>query len=84
MNGFCLFLDKLIIALNAFASLQRYKIIKKCTKTSKKGVFWKAVLIHDRGKKYIDKSRNKQDTSSWKTNCPFNIITVLEEKDWTY
>ncbi len=84
LNRFYPSLDELIIALNAFASLQGYAIVKRRTKTSKKGVLRKAVLMCDRGKEHIDKSRGKRDTSSRKTNCPFDMIAVLEEEGWTY
>lgn len=59
LNRFYLFFNKLIIALNTFASLQRYVIIKKRTKTSKKGVFRKTILMCDRGKEYMNKSGGK-------------------------
>lgn len=84
LNGFYPSLDELIIALNTFASLQGYAVVKRRTKTSKKGVLQKALLMCDRGKEHIDKSRGKRDTSSRKTNCPFDMIAVLEEEGWTY
>lgn len=44
----------------------------------------KAVLIYDRSKEHIDKNRGKRNTTSWKTNCLFNTIAILEEKRWSY
>lgn len=38
----------------------------------------------DKRKEYINKLRGKQDTISCKINCPFDIITTLEEQIWSY
>ncbi len=80
LNRFYLSLNKLIIALNAFVLLQRYAIVKRCTKTRKKVLLQKAVLICDKGKEHINKSREKRDTLTRKINCLFDIIAVLEEE----
>lgn len=77
-------LDELVTALNAFASLQGYAIVKRRTNTSKKGVLRKAVLMCDRGKEHIDKNGSKRDTTSRKTDCPFDAIAILEQEEWSY
>lgn len=43
-------LEELILAVNVFAAIQGYAIIKRRTKKSKKGVLQKAVLICNRSK----------------------------------
>ena len=43
-------LDDIMQATNSFASLQGYAIVKRRTKTSKKGIVHKAVLMCDRSK----------------------------------
>ncbi len=70
----------MVKALNTFASLQAYAILKIYIKVSKSGVLRKAVLIYDGGKKYIDKNRGKKDTSGRKTNCSFDAITILKQE----
>ena len=40
-------IDNLIQAINTFASLQGYVVVKRRTKVSKKGVLRKAVLMCD-------------------------------------
>ena len=67
-------LDKLVKTLNIFASFQEYTIIKRNTKVSKEEILLKAVLICDRSKKYINKNKNKINTTSQKTNCSYNAI----------
>ena len=59
MNKFYPSLDELVIALNAFASLQEYAMVKKSIKTSKKKVLQKAILIYNRDKKHINTTRGK-------------------------
>ena len=53
------FLDNLIQAVNTFASLQDYVVVKKKTKVNKKKVLKKVVLMYDWSKKYFTKSYNK-------------------------
>lgn len=38
------------------------------------------MLMYDRRKEHINKSREKQNTTSHKTNCLFNIVATLEEQ----
>ena len=80
LDRFYLSLDELVKALNIFVSFQGYAIMKRRTKVSKKGVLRKAVLIFDRGKEHIDENGGKKDTTSQKTNCPFDAIAILEEE----
>ncbi len=84
MNRFYFSLDKLIKALNIFASLQGYAIVKRCTKVSKKKAFCKAVLMFDRSKEHIDENEGKKNTTSRKTNCLFDATAILEEEKWSY
>ena len=84
LDRFYLSLDELVIAFNAFASFQEYAIVKRRTKTSKKGVLRKAVLMCDKGKEHIDNNGCKRDTTSRKTNCPFDAIATLEQEGWSY
>lgn len=42
------------------------------------------ILICDKGKEYIDKSKRKQDTISRKMNYLLNMIAILEKQRWSY
>ena len=84
MNKFYLSLDELVKALNIFASLQKYAIVKKYTKVSMKKLLHKTFLIYDRGKEYIDENRGKKVTISRKTNCFFDANAILVEEKWSY
>lgn len=42
------------------------------------------VLICDRRKEHIDKSKEKKNTMSQETNCVFDMITILEKEDCMY
>ena len=58
--------------------------MKRRTKVSKKRVLRKAVLMCDRDKKHIDENGGKKDTTSRKTNCSFDAITILKKEKWSY
>ena len=71
-------LDNLLQAINNFASSQGYAVVKRRTKLSKKRVLIKAVLKCNWNKEYHSKNWSKREISSWKTNCPFDALAVLE------
>ena len=58
-NKFYLSFDKFIITFNAFTSFQKYIIVKKHIKTSKKSVMQKVILMYNREKKLIDNLKSK-------------------------
>lgn len=72
----------MIEAINTFASLQGYAIVKRRTKVSKKGVLRKVILIYDRSKKHIIENWCKRDTSTQKTDCPFDAVALLKADGW--
>ncbi len=77
--------DSLIEAINTFASLQGYALVKKRTKVSKKGVLRKAILMCDRSKEHITENWcKKEDTTTQKTDCPFDSVTLLKVDGWTF
>ena len=45
---------------------------------NKKKVLKKAILIYDWSKKYYLGNWYKREISTWKTNCLFNTLAVLE------
>lgn len=75
LNKFYLFLNELVKVLNIFVFFQKYIIVKRQIKISKIEVLCKAVLIYNRSKKYIDKNRNKKNTTSQKIN--FFLMQLL-------
>lgn len=75
-------LDYLVNAVNEFASAQGYAVVKRRTKTSKKGVLRKAVLICDRGRKFEAKGYGKRrGIATLKCDCEFQAIAMLGQDD---
>lgn len=71
-------LDNIMQAINFFASLQGYTIMKKHTKTSKKGIVYKVVLMYNYNKVYITEYWYKRDTSTCKTDYLFDAIVIIQ------
>ena len=74
------FLEALITTVNEHAAKERYVIITKCTKKSKKGNIQKAWLICDKGRKALAEENSIHDSSSHQTNCPFDMIALQDLK----
>lgn len=72
------FFNNLIQAINTFASLQGYGIVKKRTKVSKKRVLKKAILIYNQSKKYHTRNWYKKETIIRKIDCFFDALIILK------
>ncbi len=72
-------LKKLISAINIFATLQGYAIVKRRTKKSKKRVLRKAVLICNRNKIHIDERKFAIDITSRKSDCLFDMVVLIKD-----
>ncbi len=77
-------LDDIMQVINSFASLQGYAIVKRHTKTSKKGIVCKAILICDHNKVYTTEYWCKRDTSTRKTDCPFDAVAIIQNREWRF
>lgn len=53
-------------------------MVKRKTKVSKKEVLRKPVLICDQSKEYYSEYWSKREISSWKTDCFFDALAILE------
>ncbi len=58
--------------------------MKKRTKTSKKGIMRKAVLMCDRSKVYTTEHWCKRDTSTRKTDYPFDAVAIIQDGEWRF
>lgn len=67
-------LKAFVTTVNKHAVKERYKIVTKRTKKSKKGNIQKAWPICDKGRKALAEENSIRDSSSCQTNCPFNMI----------
>ncbi len=77
-------LDDIMQAINSFAFLQGYAIVKRRTKTSKKEIVRKVVLMCDHSKVYTTEHWCKRDTSTRKTNCPFDVVAIIQDGKWRF
>ena len=71
-------LEELISAINIFIVIQRYVVIKKQTRKSKKDILQKAILIYNKNKIYINKRRSVKNTTLHKYNCLFDKIALTK------
>lgn len=77
-------LDDIMQTINSFASSQGYAVVKRRTKTNKRGVVRKAVLMCDRSKVHATEHWRKRDTSTRKTDCPFDAVAVIQDGEWRF
>lgn len=75
-------LKQLILAINVFIVIQRYIIVKKQTKESKKDVLQKTIIIYNRSKVHVDERRFANDSTLYKCNSPFNIVVLTKNSVW--
>jgi hypothetical protein len=75
-------LDELIVTINQHASKQKYAVIKKRMKKSKKEILRKAVLRCDKDKIAKSQEFNKRETSTRLCECSFETIVTLSIWDW--
>ena len=67
-------------AINSFAFLQSYAIVKKYTKMSKKGIVRKAILIYNCNKVYTIEHWCKKNTLIRKTDCLFDMVAIIQNR----
>ena len=79
-------LSDLVSAINAHAAAQGYAVVIKRSKKSKKGLVRKAWLICDKSRRERNQGHGRRQTSSRKTDCPFEVVAVLDTEidSWTY
>lgn len=73
-------LDDIIQAINSFAILQGYTIVKRYTKTNKKRVTCKAVLMFDHSKKHSTENLTRRNISIRKTDCLFDGVAIMKNE----
>lgn len=77
-QAFYAMLKQLILAENIFIAIQRYIVVKKLTKKSKKAILQKAVLIYNKNKIYVSKGRLAKNITLRKYNCLFNVVILTK------
>lgn len=75
-------MEGLISGVNVFVATQRYAIIKKLIKKSKKIILQKVILIYNRNKIHIDEKGVARDTILYKCNCLFNVAALTKDNVW--
>ena len=75
-------LEELISAVNVFAAIQGYKVVKKQTKKRKKDVLQKEVLMCDRSNANVVEGIFARDTTSSKCDCWFDAVALTEDNVW--
>ncbi len=73
-------LNELVAAVNEFVDDQKYAVVKKRIKNSKKDVLRKVVLRCDKDENFKSQKFEKRKTSTRACECSFEVIATLESE----
>jgi hypothetical protein len=71
--------NKLFLALNEFAEVCEYEVIKKRSKKIKKEVLKKVMMQYNKERNPTSQEFEKRDTTIRSTKCSFEVIVRLKE-----
>jgi hypothetical protein len=74
-------LDELIIVINEHADAQKYVVVKKRIKISKKEVLRKAMFMCDKEKNLKSQEFERRETFTRVCECSFELIVILQSDD---